>query len=90
MIAGHWLGQAALRIDPRIWRTLLTNGAELNLHLEWENMQVTGSFEARGALDKALALAPCPVSARRPRGRCRPAAEGPSGAIEFDARTLRR
>lgn len=56
MIPPEWLDQAALRIAPHIRRTLLTNDAELNLYLKWENQQVTGSFKARGALNKVLAL----------------------------------
>lgn len=56
MIPSEWLDQAALRIAPHIRRTLLTNDAELNLYLKWENQQVTGSFKARGALNKVLAL----------------------------------
>lgn len=56
MIPPEWLDQAALRIAPHIRRTLLANDAELNLYLKWENQQVTGSFKARGALNKVLAL----------------------------------
>lgn len=58
MIPSEWLDQAALRIAPHIRRTLLTNDAELNIYLKWENRQVTGSFKARGALNKVLALEP--------------------------------
>jgi threonine dehydratase len=58
MIPAEWLDQAALRIAPHIRRTLLTNDAELNLYLKWENTQVTGSFKARGALNKVLVLEP--------------------------------
>jgi threonine dehydratase len=57
MIPFEWLEQAALRIAPHIRRTLLTNDAELNLYLKWENQQATGSFKARGALNKVLSLA---------------------------------
>jgi threonine dehydratase len=56
MIPSEWIDQAALRIAPHIRRTLLTNDAELNLYLKWENQQVTGSFKARGALNKVLTL----------------------------------
>ena len=58
MIPSEWLDQATLRIAPSIRRTLLTNDAELNLYLKWENHQVTGSFKARGALNKTLTLEP--------------------------------
>ena len=57
MIPIEWIEQAALRIAPHIRRTLLTNDAELNLYLKWENQQVTGSFKPRGALNKILSLA---------------------------------
>ncbi len=56
MIPGEWIDQAALRIAPHVRRTLLINDAELNLYLKWENQQVTGSFKARGALNKVLTL----------------------------------
>lgn len=56
MIPAEWIDQAALRLAPHIRRTLLTNDAELNLYLKWENQQVTGSFKPRGALNKVLAL----------------------------------
>ncbi len=56
MIPSEWIDQAALRIASHIRRTLLTNDAELNIYLKWENQQVTGSFKARGALNKVLAL----------------------------------
>jgi threonine dehydratase len=58
MIPPEWLDQAALRIAPHIRRTLLTNDAKRNLYLKWENQQVTGSFKARGAINKVLTLAP--------------------------------
>jgi threonine dehydratase len=58
VIPSEWLDQAILRIAPHIRRTLLTNDAELNIYLKWENQQVTGSFKARGALNKILSLEP--------------------------------
>lgn len=56
MIPSEWLDQATLRIAPHIRRTLLMNDAELNIYLKWESRQVTGSFKARGALNKVLSL----------------------------------
>ena len=56
MIPSEWLDQAAARIAPHVRRTLLTNDAGLNIYLKWENQQVTGSFKARGALNKVLSL----------------------------------
>ncbi|RME88297.1 MAG: threonine/serine dehydratase [Anaerolineae bacterium] len=56
MIPDEWLDEAATRIAPYIQRTPLTFDAARNLYLKWENHQVTGSFKARGALNKVLAL----------------------------------
>jgi threonine dehydratase len=56
VIPAEWIDLAALRIAPHIRRTLLTNDAELNIYLKWENQQVTGSFKPRGALNKVLSL----------------------------------
>jgi threonine dehydratase len=58
VIPSEWFDQAAARISPYIRRTLFTNDAGLNLYLKWENQQVTGSFKARGALNKVLVLEP--------------------------------
>jgi threonine dehydratase len=51
-----WFDQAAKRIAPFIKHTPLTYDAELNIYIKWENHQVTGSFKARGALNKVLGL----------------------------------
>jgi threonine dehydratase len=56
LIPSEWIDEAALRIAPHIRRTLLTNDAELNLYLKWENQQVTGSFKPRGAFNVVLSL----------------------------------
>src|SRR4030042_4456779 len=56
MIPYAWLEQANERIGPFIQKTPLTFDAQNNLYLKWENHQVTGSFKARGALNKILAL----------------------------------
>ena len=56
MIPYAWLEQANDRIGPFIQKTPLTFDAQNNLYLKWENHQVTGSFKARGALNKILAL----------------------------------
>ena len=58
MIPYLWLEEAAKRIDPYIQKTPLTYDNELSLYLKWENHQVTGSFKARGALNKVLCLQP--------------------------------
>jgi threonine dehydratase len=56
MIPYAWLQQAYERIGPYIHKTPLTYDAQNNLYLKWENHQVTGSFKARGALNKILSL----------------------------------
>ncbi len=55
-IPGNWIRDAAERIKPYILRTPLTYDADLQIYLKWENRQRTGSFKARGALNKALQL----------------------------------
>ncbi len=56
MIPYAWLEQAYDRIYPYIHETPLTYDPHYNLYLKWENHQVTGSFKARGALNKILSL----------------------------------
>lgn len=56
LIPALWLTQAAERISPYIRTTPLTYDSANELYLKWENQQVTGSFKARGALNKVLAL----------------------------------
>ncbi|OGO26384.1 MAG: hypothetical protein A2136_09930 [Chloroflexi bacterium RBG_16_54_11] len=56
MIPYAWLEQAYERIAPFIHQTPLTFDQQNNLYLKWENHQVTGSFKARGALNKVLSL----------------------------------
>jgi len=56
MIPYIWFKQADARIGPFIDRTPLTFDAKKNLYLKWENRQKTGSFKARGALNKILSL----------------------------------
>lgn len=56
MIPYEWLEQAKERIDPYIHRTPLTYDEARKLYFKWENHQVTGSFKARGALNKVLLL----------------------------------
>jgi threonine dehydratase len=54
MIPYARLVQAYKRIGPYIHKTPLTYDAQNDLYLKWENHQVTGSFKARGALNKIL------------------------------------
>src|SRR5512143_3169966 len=56
MIPFAWFEQARERIGPYIKPTPLTYDAQDGLYLKWENHQVTGSFKARGALNKILSL----------------------------------
>lgn len=58
MIPPEWIEQAQGRIAPYIQRTPLEYDAEHHLYLKWENQQITGSFKARGALNKVLTLQP--------------------------------
>lgn len=56
MIPFRWLQDAQKRIQPHIHKTPLTHDASQDIYLKWENHQVTGSFKARGALNKVLSL----------------------------------
>ncbi len=56
MIPFNWLEQARQRIAPFIVQTPFSYDARRDLYLKWENHQVTGSFKARGALNKILSL----------------------------------
>lgn len=56
MIPYSWLEQAADRIAPHIQKTPLIYDAEQQIYLKLENQQVTGSFKARGAINKVLTL----------------------------------
>lgn len=58
MIPYAWLEEAAERIAPHIRNTPLSYDPNNDLFLKWENHQVTGSFKARGALNKVLSLKP--------------------------------
>lgn len=56
MIPYEWIEQAEARIAPCIQKTPLTYDPERALYFKWENHQVTGSFKARGALNRVLSL----------------------------------
>jgi threonine dehydratase len=56
MIPIEWIKQAQKRIAGYIETTPLTYDETHDMYLKWENQQVTGSFKARGALNKVLAL----------------------------------
>lgn len=56
MIPTDWFKQAEKRIAPYIVCTPLSHDNDLGIYFKWENKQVTGSFKARGALNKVLSL----------------------------------
>lgn len=56
MFPKDWLLQAEKRIAPYIEHTNLLYDPEQQIYLKLENHQVTGSFKARGALNKILSL----------------------------------
>jgi threonine dehydratase len=56
MFPKDWLRQAEIRIKPYLYHTDLLSDPEQQIHLKLENRQVTGSFKARGALNKVLSL----------------------------------
>ncbi|GAB4428083.1 MAG: threonine ammonia-lyase [Anaerolineales bacterium] len=56
MISLQELLQARTRISAHITHTSLTYDAAQKVYIKWENQQVTGSFKARGALNKVLSL----------------------------------
>lgn len=56
MLPFNWLTEAEERLASFLAITPVTYDESLDLYLKWENQQVTGSFKARGALNKALSL----------------------------------
>jgi threonine dehydratase len=58
MIPHTWLEEAQERLAPHIQTTPLTFDKSRGLYIKWENHQITGSFKARGALNKVLYLQP--------------------------------
>jgi threonine dehydratase len=57
LIPDEWFAEAEVRIAAHIVETPLAWDPGRRLFLKWENHQVTGSFKARGALNKILTLA---------------------------------
>ncbi len=56
MIPFDWFNQAASRLVEHIKTTPLQYDPTQDIYLKWENQQVTGSFKARGAINKVLSL----------------------------------
>lgn len=63
MLPGSLLAEASGRIAAYVRSTPLTYDSQNGIWLKWENRQITGSFKARGALNKILALEPWERSA---------------------------
>jgi threonine dehydratase len=58
MIPINWINDSANRLNGKIEKTPVTFDPKLNVYLKWENVQKTGAFKIRGALNKILTLAP--------------------------------
>jgi len=58
MIPIEWIDEARQRITAHIVCTPLLHDERRGLYFKLENRQVTGSFKARGALNKVLSLQP--------------------------------
>ncbi len=58
MIPHIGLEEAIVRVAPHIRKTPLTYDPRQDLYLKWENLQITGSFKVRGAVNKVLSLSP--------------------------------
>lgn len=56
MFPYEWILQARERIQAHIKPTPLTYDPDLDVYIKWENRQATGSFKARGALNKLLSM----------------------------------
>ncbi len=56
MIPREWLMEAQQRLEGRILRTPLLHDRDASIYLKLENLQTTGSFKLRGALNRILTL----------------------------------
>jgi len=56
VIPYNWLEEAQERLAEHILKTSITYDPHHDLYIKWENQQVTGSFKARGAINKVLCL----------------------------------
>jgi threonine dehydratase len=56
MIPFEWLNQAAERMKGKVYQTPVIHDQKLNLFLKLENLQKTGSFKFRGALNRVMTL----------------------------------
>lgn len=58
MIPRDWVKAAGERLRGRVRRTPVSFDDALGCYLKWENLQETGSFKLRGAMNKVLTLQP--------------------------------
>jgi threonine dehydratase len=56
MIPAEWLFEAQERLGGKVLRTPLLCDEEAGIYLKLENLQTTGSFKIRGALNRVLTL----------------------------------
>ena len=56
MIPYEWLDQAEERLVGRVIRTPVIHDSKLDIYLKLENLQTTGSFKFRGALNRVMTL----------------------------------
>jgi threonine dehydratase len=56
MIPKEWFSAAKERLSPHIIHTPIMYDGTNHLFTKWESYQITGSFKARGAINKILAL----------------------------------
>lgn len=90
MIEISEIRRAAVRIGGRVHHTPLLSAstlgerAQVRLHLKCENLQKTGSFKPRGALNKVLSLSP----AERARGLITVSAGNHAQAVAWAARQV--
>jgi threonine dehydratase len=56
MIPNEWLIEARQRLEGKVLRTPLIHDRDASIFLKLENLQITGSFKIRGALNRILTL----------------------------------
>ncbi|NTW08138.1 MAG: pyridoxal-phosphate dependent enzyme, partial [Anaerolineaceae bacterium] len=56
MIPNEWLVEAQNRLEGKVLRTPLIYDRDASIFLKLENLQITGSFKLRGALNRILTL----------------------------------
>ena len=56
MIPIEWVEEAYRKLSTQVIKTPVTYDPKLEIYFKWENLQSTGSFKLRGALNKILSL----------------------------------